>query len=89
MGLTVPLRREACRTCGARGYHDATGKCRQSQGIDGDYHCPGDAPREEDIDSAGYFRYPTKRGQKIIDDWIDGFVDTELAKMRGERSNNA
>lgn len=82
MGLDVPLRREACRTCGALNLDEAATRCQQMQFPSGDYDCPGDGPDEDDIDDEGFFRYPTEEGETIINDWIDGYV--EDARARGD-----
>lgn len=61
---SMEFKRGPCVKCGARTERQAETRCKPTQEIDGDYHCPGD------FNEAGWSIVPTKAGLDRLDAWI-------------------
>lgn len=61
----VKFVRKPCAQCGARTAGQAETMCKQTLGIDDEYHCAGE------FDKAGWSVRPTPESIKAIDDWCD------------------
>ena len=61
----LKYKRRACSQCGAKTQRQAEKVCKQTQGIDGDYHCAGE------FDSTGWSVQPTDDSIKAMDNWCD------------------
>lgn len=72
--------RRPCRQCGARTSKQAETRCTATQGMDGDYECPGTDCKED----RGWLLFPSDASIAALDEWYhqQGLADDAAAEAQ-------